>query len=217
VTVRFAAATVPNVAVTVVAPARVSVHAPAPAHPPPDHPVRTDVESGAGTSVITVPPSNAAAHVAPHAIPDGVEVTVPLPDPAFITVSVAGFAVNVAVTLFTEFMVTEHVPVPVHAPAHPAKVNPGSLVAVSVSGVPASKDAAQLPPQSMPAGLDVTVPPPVRVTIARKETRVNVAVTPFAESIVTEHVPVPEHAPVHPANAELWSDAAIRVTRVPWA
>ena len=44
----------------------------------------------------------------------------------------------------------------------------------------------------------------------------NVAVTDFAASIVTTHVPVPvQPAPVQPANVELAAGAAVRVTTVP--
>ena len=44
----------------------------------------------------------------------------------------------------------------------------------------------------------------------------NVAVTDFAASIVTTHVPVPVHAPDQPANVVLASGAAVSVTGVPW-
>jgi hypothetical protein len=44
---------------------------------------------------------------------------------------------------------------------------------------------------------------------------VNVAVTVFAASIVTAHVPVPEHPlPVQPAKVELTDGEAVRVTEV---
>jgi hypothetical protein len=65
-----------------------------------------------------------------------------------------------------------HVPTPVQPPPlHPAKVEPGLLVAVRVTAVPSRKKPLQIPPQSTPAGLDMTVPDPVP-TLAI--TRVNV-------------------------------------------
>jgi hypothetical protein len=45
--------------------------------------------------------------------------------------------------------------------------------------------------------------------------RVKAAVADFAAFIVTEHDPVPEHAPDQPAKVELASGAAVSVTAVP--
>ena len=72
--------------------------------------------------------------VRPQSIPAGAEVTEPEPVPGFATVSVYVSA-NVAVTDCTEVTVTEHVPVPVHAPDQPVKVEPGEGVAVRVTTV----------------------------------------------------------------------------------
>ena len=55
-------------------------------------------------------------------------------------------------------MVKLHVPVPWHAPDQPANEAPLAAVAVSVTAVPAAKDAVQVGAQLMPAGLLVTVP-----------------------------------------------------------
>jgi hypothetical protein len=54
-----------------------------------------------------------------------------------------------------------HVGVPVHAPDHPANMEPVPGVAVSVTGVPLAKVAIHAVPQLMPDGLLVTVPVPV--------------------------------------------------------
>jgi hypothetical protein len=114
-------------------------------------------------------------------------------------------------------MVTVHVPVPEHAPDQPAKLEPVSGVAVRVTLVPASKNAAHVGSQWMPSGLLVTVPDPVPafVTVSVYWSFVNVALTLLAASIVTLHVPVPEHAPVHPANVDIASGVAVSVTTVP--
>jgi hypothetical protein len=58
-------------------------------------------------------------------------------------------------------IVITHDPVPVHAPLQPVNVDVPSGVAVSVTTVPTVKVVEQVPPQLMPAGLEVTVPAPL--------------------------------------------------------
>ena len=70
-------------------------------------------------------------------------------------------AVNVAVTAWSAFNVTEHVPVAMQSPLHPANVDPTSGAAVRSTGVPSANDAEQVVPQSIPAGELVTVPVPL--------------------------------------------------------
>ena len=72
---------------TVLAPLRTNVQTPAPAHPPPDQPVKSEPTAGAAVSVIGVPFPNCMEHEAPQLIPAGNEVTVPEPEPAFVTVT----------------------------------------------------------------------------------------------------------------------------------
>jgi hypothetical protein len=82
---------------------------------------------------------------------------------------------NVAVADIAEFMVTEHVPVPEHAPPQPAKREPGRPappedgVGVSVTTVPVLKLAVQVPGQLIPVGMLVTVPLPVPARVAVSE------------------------------------------------
>ena len=57
--------------------------------------------------------------------------------------------------------VTVQVPLPLHAPLQPAKVDRHLGVAVRVTLVPFVKLALQLKPQLMPVGVDFTVPEPV--------------------------------------------------------
>ena len=64
--------------------------------------------------------------------------------------------------------------VPPQEPVHPANDAPATGVAVSVTTVPASKVAAQVPPalvQSMSPGALAIVPPSVGVTVRVKEGR----------------------------------------------
>src|SRR5437764_13945631 len=80
----------------------------------------------------------------------------------------------------------------VQAPAHPAKLDPVSGVAVRVTGVPWSKSVVQVAPQSMPAGLLVTapVPTPAVVTVSVLGMALKVAATDCAWSMVTTQSPV---------------------------
>ncbi len=70
-----------------------------------------------------------------------------------------------ALTEMGKFVVTLHVPVPLHAPPHPAKIYPGLGVAVRVTEVPGAKLPVQVPPQLMPAGTLVTVPRPLPILV----------------------------------------------------
>jgi hypothetical protein len=66
-----------------------------------------------------------------------------------------------AVTEAAADIVTAQVPVPEHAPDHPANVEPELAAALRVTAVPLEKLALQVVPQLIPAGLLVTVPAPV--------------------------------------------------------
>src|SRR5262245_13264439 len=142
-------------------------------------------------------------------------VTPPLP---------LGMVSNVAVTVRACVIDTVQPPVPVHAPLHPANVDPPAAAAVSVTLVPLAKLAfwvAQVVPQLMPAGLDVTVPAPVPALFTGSVWLLllvsNVAVTVRACVIDTVHPPVPVQAPLHPANVDPLAAVAVSVTLVPFA
>jgi hypothetical protein len=73
----------------------------------------------------------------------------------------------------------------------------------------------------MPVGLLVIVPEPepdlAALSSYMELIRLKVAVTAISASIVTEHVPVPEHPPPdQPAKMESGSGWAVRVIRLPW-
>jgi hypothetical protein len=112
-----------------------------------------------------------------------------------------------------EFIVTVQLPVPEHAPDHPAKVDPEPGEALSVTTVPLAYVG--------PGGLALTPPVPVpaypTVRVNVWGVRLNVAVTDRFEFMVTLQPPVPEHAPDHPANVEPVFGVAVNVTAVPAA
>jgi hypothetical protein len=100
----------------------------------------------------------------PQLIPGGSLVTVPVPVPAkvmFKATSDGDLGLNAAVIEVSAFRVTTQVAVPEQAPCHPPKVEFAPAEAERVTLVPELKDALQVVPQSMPAGLLVIVPAPV--------------------------------------------------------
>src|SRR5258705_13179944 len=104
-------------------------------------------------------------------MPGGALVIVPLPPPAPLIASVCGAAAKFAVTLCACTKVSAQAPVPEQAPLHPANVCPPAPGdAVSETALPAGNELEQVPlatppatVHEMPAGLDVTTPPPVPV------------------------------------------------------
>src|SRR5436190_7987875 len=98
-------------------------------------------------------------------MPEGVLVTVPTPVPAVVTVRTK-LGVNVAVTTVAAVRVTVHVPVPVQAPPlQPVKTDPAAGVAVRVT-VSLVSEAEHVAPQSMLAGVLVTVPAAAAAAVA---------------------------------------------------
>src|SRR5262245_44975835 len=154
-------------------------------------------------------------------MPAGLEVTVPLPEPALVTARGKVGSPKVAVTVVPVFRVTVQAPVPEQPPPlQPVKVEPAAGAAVSVTAVPLVYGAAQVAPQLMPAGLEVTVPlpAPALVTARVMVGRTKVAVTVVAELTLTVQAPVPEQPPpLQPAKVEPAAGEAVRVTAVPLA
>jgi hypothetical protein len=150
-----------NVAVTARAAVMETVHAPVPEHAPPQ-PANVEPLAAAAVRVTDVPLEKFALQADPQFTPDGFEVTVPAPVPAFVTLSAKLVVelLNVAVTDRAAVIETVQALVPLHAPLQPANVEPPAAAAMSVTDVPLAYGALQLPPQSMPPGDDVIVPLP---------------------------------------------------------
>jgi hypothetical protein len=118
------------------------------------------------------------------------------------------------VTVLAASRVTEQAPVPLQVPpVHPTKIEPEPGLCDTESVVPSGYVEEQVVVHAVPPD-GVTLPTPVpdlardrvAVTLA-----VNVAVTVFAASAVTEQVPVPLQAPDHPANVLPGLGVAVRV------
>ena len=87
-------------AVTDVSEVRVSVHGPVPLHPPLLQPMKAEVSLGVAVSVTSAPLVELPVQAVLQAIPVGLLVTVPLPLPELVTLSVAigGSTVKVRAT-----------------------------------------------------------------------------------------------------------------------
>jgi hypothetical protein len=119
----------------------------------------------------------------------GLELEVTVPPPRrrldFLTLSVNICTAKVAVTVLAARMVTvQVVPDTVSHPLQPARADPATGAAVSVTTVPVSYDAEQVAPQSIweaPAGLEVEVTAPLPVPAFA---RVKIAVTAKLAALV---------------------------------
>jgi hypothetical protein len=186
----------------------------------PPQPLNEEPADAVGVRVTVVPCVNESVQVAPQLITPGELVTVPEPPPLVLTVSEkVGAGEKVAVTGTAAVPIVKvQVDVPEQpAPDQPAKTEPEAAAAVSVIEVLVLKLAEQVAPHAIPAGALDTDPEPVpaRLMFTGKAAGMKLALTVCAEFIVTEQDPVPEHAPLHPANTEAdVAGVAVRVTAV---
>src|SRR5689334_6816201 len=123
----------------------------------------------------------------------------PDPLPWVATVSVCWFSANVAVTSAAALTVTVHGAVPLHVPSplQPVNVESPVAAAVSVTIVPGEYASSQSPGQSIPVGLEVTVPvplPPSVTTIELSSANAACTVTSAARSDSVQS-PVPVQPP----------------------
>jgi hypothetical protein len=160
-----------NVAVTELAALTVTTQVPVPAQPP-LQPVKVEPAAGVAVSVTAVPLVKACEQVAPQAMPAGALLTVPLPVPDLVTLSVKDDCTKLAVTDAAAVIVVVHVPVPVQPPpVQPVNVEPAAGVAVKVTAVPLAKVPEHVAPHEMPAGeLEIVpVPAPAFVKVSVKD------------------------------------------------
>src|SRR2546427_10179912 len=104
-------------------------------------------------------------------------------------------AAKVAVTVLSASIVTWQAPVPLHASPQPPKVYPAPGAAVRLTLVWSRKSSLQSAPQSMPPGVELTVPSPDRVTLRRWVVGAGHA---SAGGVLTRHSAAPSPTPVPP-------------------
>jgi len=173
-----------------------------------------------------------AEQVLPQLMPAGVETTVPVPVPVLATESTMVAAVVAAVKLAEQvdgaprtICVVEAEPA--QLPDQPEKVEPVAGTAVMVTAVLSGNATAQMVPQEIPAGLDVTTPLPVPASVTFRlavvagggvvaaTTAAKVAVQlAFSDSVPVKLVDVPEQCPDQPLNVEPLAGVAASVMLV---
>jgi hypothetical protein len=132
--------------------------------------MKVEPVSGVAVSITGVLAPNATVQVVAQSRPAGAEIVRPVPLPVLDTVRVyvlvGAATANAAVTVWAVSIVTVQVPVPAHPPPlQPVKAAPVAGVAVRVTVVVAPKGALQTIPQSIPAGVERTLPLPARDTL----------------------------------------------------
>lgn len=191
----------------------------------PDQPAKVEPAAAAAVRVTAVFCTKLTAQTPPHDIPSGAEVTVPPPVPVRVTVNVywVGTGVKLAVQLAFALTITVALTdAPEQLPVHPANVAPAAAVAVSVTAVPCAKVEAQMLPQAIPAGNELTLPEPVPANATlRVYAGVEVISAKLAWQVVERDLrrtfavdAVPLHAPLHPLKLEPAPGVTVRLTVV---
>jgi hypothetical protein len=103
----------------------------------PDQPVKIEPADAVAVSVTSEFSSNEVVHVAPQLIPGGADVTVPDPEPDFVTVRVCGVPKTAVTSRAALIVSVQVVLVPEQSPDQPTKLElPPPAAAVSVTTVP---------------------------------------------------------------------------------
>lgn len=143
----------------------VSAHAPVPEQSP-DQPVNFEPVAAVAVSVTAAPSVNCTKQLTPQLMPPGELLTVPEPEPVFVTMSVRR-RTNVAVTVLSPSTVTAQAPVPEQlAPDQPVNTEPELATAWSTTEVPCPNINEQVVPQLIPVGVEVTKPEPFPAFVA---------------------------------------------------
>jgi hypothetical protein len=184
---------------------RAGTQGPVPVQAPPLQPLKREPSADAAVRVTVVPVWKACAQVPPQLMPFGQELTVPSPSPEVVTVSVCWRMKVTSTSTGVGPVVTEQTSPTQTTPAPdqpPSRELPSGL-AVSITSVPLLKPAVQVSPQPIPAGEELTLPPPLppRVTARVEVAMAKVAPMPVASSAVKVQVSsAPEHGPLQPSK-----------------
>ncbi len=197
-----------------------------PVQPLPLQPANTEPASGTGVNVMVVPMSMEALHGAGdrHSSSPGLPETTPAPVPANITERDWRDAnATVAFVLPSSFTVQVELDAGVVAQAPPqlSRNDPCAGLAVRVTDVPTAKLALQTPPQSIPAGLLTTVPPPppcfATLSVRRSVKRGLIVTVGSVAASSNPQVPPagledadPGQVPCQPPKTELLTEEATR-------
>ena len=202
-----------NCAFTVCAAVIVTLHAPAPLHPPPLQPMNVEPAVAVAVSATTVLGATDSLQSAPQAIPVPITVPAPVPDLLMVSRKVGATArSNCAFTVCAALTVTLHVAVPLQPPPlQPTKVEPAVAAAVRVTTVLGATDSLQSAPQAIPVPVTVPAPVPVLLTVNSTLTTGTLSVTQVENSDVplTACVAVVLMNPVVSAEAKLAVPAAL--------
>jgi len=162
----------------------------------PPYPSKCELALAVLLKVMTVPGAACIRQVPGHLMPAGDEVTVPAPAPSTSTSTVTrpcAWAPKAAPTAVSADRVTSQPPVPEQAPLQPVNCMPAAGVAVRCTTAPAVSACEQVEVQLIDPSAEVTVPPPVTVTLKTGPEPVPVPVLPV--------VPLPEELPPQANNA----------------
>lgn len=204
-----------KVALTLLDALKVNVQAAVPVQAP-LQPMKVVPVAGVAINVTFEPTANGAEQLLVQLMPEGVEVTVP--EPVTATLSVAGLTAKVTDTVLAASIVTvQVVVVPLQAPLHPAKVKPVDGAATKVTVLPLLKVLLQLEAQELPSEKPTPpVPEMVRFNARVTTAAEKVADTFLASLIVTVQVEdVPAQAPPQPAKVNPAAGAAAKVMVLP--
>ena len=123
----------------------------------PDHAENAEPALGVGINLTIVFWPNSAEQAMPQSMLAGIVVTLPEPFPASAIVRPYAIGLNEALQLRLPVIVT--MPSEQSAsPLQPLNCEPADAIGVRVTALPEAKFAEHLLPQSMPAGLETTLP-----------------------------------------------------------
>src|SRR5690349_5605957 len=133
----------------------------------PFQPAKVEPAAGVALKTTFVPSANCAVQLEPQSMPAGLEEMRPAPAPEGVTVTLClpaaagATASKVTKTFVSATTLKAQPPRPEQPPPQPANCQPGSGTGVRTICVPSARAAEHVVPQSIPAGVDRTLPEPL--------------------------------------------------------